>query len=240
MLPPQVKRQFLLEPQIIFLNHGSFGACPRPVFEVYQNWQLELERQPVAFLGRWAIGLLAEARAKLGAYLGCAAENLVYFPNPTSALNMVARSLALQPGDEILATDHEYGAMDRTWRFTCKKNGARYIRQPLPLPVGTQDEFVERFWQGVTPQTKVIFISHITSPTALIFPVAAICRRAREAGILTIVDGAHAPGQIPGKPGGHRRRYLCRCLPQVDVIPQGRFFFVCPARNPGLARTTGG
>ncbi len=197
MLPAQVKSQFLLDPEVIFLNHGSFGACPRPVFEVYQNWQLELERQPVAFLGRRAVGLLADARAKLGAYLGCAADHVVYFPNPTTALNMVTRSLALQPGDEVLATDHEYGALDRTWRFICKKSGARYIRRAVPLPVGSQDEFVEHFWQGVTPHTRVIFISQITSPTALVFPVAAICRRAREAGILAIVDGAHAPGQIP-------------------------------------------
>lgn len=197
MLAARMKSQFLLDPDVIFLNHGSFGACPRPVFDAYQNWQLELERQPVAFLGRRAIGLLAEARARLGAYLGCAADNLVYFPNPTTALNMVARSLVLQPGEEILTTDHEYGALDRTWRFICKKSGARYIRRPVPLPVSSQDEFVENFWQGVTPHTRVIFISHITSPTALIFPVAAICRRAREAGILTVVDGAHAPGQIP-------------------------------------------
>jgi len=197
MLVVPLKSQFLLDPDVVFLNHGSFGACPRTVFEVYQNWQLELERQPVAFLGRRAIGLLAEARARLGAYLGCEADSLVYFPNPTTALNMVARSLALQAGDEILTTDHDYGALDRTWRFICKKSGARYIRRAVPLPVGSQDEFVENFWLGVTPQTRVIFISHITSPTALIFPVTQICRRAREAGILTIVDGAHAPGQIP-------------------------------------------
>ena len=156
---------YFLDPDVIFLNHGSFGACPRPVFEVYQNWQLELERQPVAFLGRRAIGLLAEARARLGAFLGCGAENLVYFPNPTTALNMVARSLALGPGDEILTTDHEYGALDRTWRFICEKSGARYIRRPVPLPVGSQEEFIQDFWQGVTPRTRVIFISHITSPT---------------------------------------------------------------------------
>jgi isopenicillin-N epimerase len=193
----RMKELFLLDPDVIFLNHGSFGACPRPVFEVYQNWQLELERQPVAFLGRRATGLLAEARARLGAYLGCAAENLVYFPNPTTALNMVVRSLPLGPGDEILTTDHEYGALDRTWRFICEKSGARYIRRPVPLPVGSQDELIQNFWQGVTPRTRVIFISHITSPTALIFPVEAICQRARQAGILTIVDGAHAPGHIP-------------------------------------------
>jgi isopenicillin-N epimerase len=198
----RLKPLFLLDESVTYLNHGSFGACPRPVFEAYQRWQLELERQPVLFLDRRAEALLAESRARLGAYLGARADDLVYFPNPTTAVNMVARSLAsshtgfLRPGDEVLATDHEYGAMDRTWRFICDRAGARYVRQAMPLPVATHEEFVERFWAGVNRRTRVIFISHITSPTALIFPVAEICRRARRAGLLSIVDGAHAPGQI--------------------------------------------
>jgi len=147
---------------------------------------------------------------------------VVYFPNPTTAINMVARNVArlartkegaaiakhsapeaaksplrLRPGDEILTTDHEYGALDRTWRYICAQSSARYVQRQIPLPVTTHAGFVERFWAGVTERTRVIFISHITSPTALIFPVAEICRRARAAGILTIVDGAHAPGQVP-------------------------------------------
>ncbi|MBI3243678.1 MAG: aminotransferase class V-fold PLP-dependent enzyme [Chloroflexi bacterium] len=192
-----LKSHFLLDPNIVFLNHGSFGACPRPVFETYQNWQRELERQPVEFLGRQITELMADSRAKLAAYLGSAADDLVYFPNPTTALNGVARSLQLKPGDEILSTDHEYGAMDRTWTFMCKKAGTRYLRRPIPLPVTSHADFVERFWNGVSERTRVIFISHLTSPTALIFPVQEICRRARAAGILSIVDGAHAPGQLP-------------------------------------------
>lgn len=191
------KDLFLLDREVIFLNHGSFGACPRPVFEAYQRWQLELERQPVEFLGRRAPTLLAEARAGLAAYLGVDAEEVVYFPNPTTAINMVARSLDLQPGDEILGTDHEYGAMDRTWRFICRQTGARYVRQPIPLPLEDENQIVAALWQGVTERTRALFLSHITSPTALIFPVAEICRRAREAGLLTIVDGAHVPGHIP-------------------------------------------
>ena len=192
-----LRPDFLIDPDVTFLNHGSFGACPRPVFEAYQNWQLALERQPVEFLGRNAISLLAEARGKLADYLGCSADEIVYFPNPTTGINMVVRSLELRPGDEILTTDHEYGAMDRTWRFICKKTGAKYIQQPIPLPVCTHDEFLAQFWEGVTDRTRLIFLSHITSPTALIFPVDEICRRARDAGILSIIDGAHAPGQIP-------------------------------------------
>jgi isopenicillin-N epimerase len=102
----------------------------------------------------------------------------------------------LRPGDEVLSTDHAYGAIDRTWRFNCQKQGVRYVNQPIPVPVRDVSEVADQFWAGVTGQTRIISISHITSPTALIFPVAEVCRRAREAGILTIIDGAHAPGQI--------------------------------------------
>jgi isopenicillin-N epimerase len=182
---------------VVFLNHGSFGACPRAVFDVYQEWQRELERQPVEFLGRRARGLLQAARGALGAYVGADPDDLVYVPNSTFALNVVARSLDLAPGDEVLGTDHEYGAMERAWRFVCEPRGARYVRQPVPLPCATPEEVVEAVWAGVTPRTRVLFVSHITSPTALTFPVAPLLRRAREAGILSVVDGAHAPGQVP-------------------------------------------
>jgi len=191
-----LKSEYLLDPTIIFLNHGSFGACPRPVFEEYQRWQRELERQPVEFLGRHITALMAGARAKLAAYLGVDTDTIICFPNPTTAMNMVARSLKLEPGNEILTTDHEYGALDRTWHLRCKYSGAKYIRRSIPLPVTSHAKFVETFWSGVTEHTRVIFLSHITSPTALILPVQEICRRTREVGLLSIVDGAHAPGHI--------------------------------------------
>ncbi|MGH8247253.1 MAG: aminotransferase class V-fold PLP-dependent enzyme, partial [Gammaproteobacteria bacterium] len=166
------------------------------VFAEYQRWQRELERQPVEFLGRRFTGLMAEARAALGEYLGTQADNLIYAQNATIALNIVARSLELGAGGEVLSTDHEYGALDRTWRFLSKERGFRYVNQPIPIPLNSAQEFIEDFWKGVTPRTRVIFLSHITSPTAMIFPVEEIIRRARETGILTIIDGAHVPGQI--------------------------------------------
>ncbi|HET6822725.1 MAG TPA: aminotransferase class V-fold PLP-dependent enzyme, partial [Anaerolineales bacterium] len=192
-----LKDHFLLDPDVVFLNHGSYGASPKPVFESYQNWQRRLERQPVLFLGRELPALMRESRAALGEYLNADPDDLVYIPNATHGINIVARSLALKPGEEILTTDHEYGACDYTWDFMCRKTGARYIHQPIPLPVHSREEIVEQFWEGVTPRTKVIYISHITSSTALRLPVEEICRRAREHGILTIIDAAHAPGQIP-------------------------------------------
>jgi isopenicillin-N epimerase len=194
---PSLKENFLLDPDVIFLNHGSFGATPRPVFEAYQNWQLRLERQPVLFLGRELPALLYESRAVLGEYLHADANDLVYIPNATHGVNIVAHSLQLKPGDEILTTDHEYGACDYTWDFVCKKTAAKYIHQHIPLPTHSREEIVEQFWQGVTPRTKVIYMSQITSPTALRFPIEEICQRASQAEILTVIDAAHSLGQIP-------------------------------------------
>lgn len=155
-----------------------------------------LEAQLVEFLGRRLPNLLQQARAQIAAFVGATADDLVLVPNVTYALNIVARSIALQPGDEVLGTTHEYGAIERTWRYVCHQRGARYVKQPVTLPVTSPDEIVEQVWRGVTPRTRVILLSHITSPTALVMPVAEICRRARAAGIISVIDGAHALGQI--------------------------------------------
>lgn len=211
------KLSFLLDPSVAFLNHGSFGAVPKPVFKTYQTWQRELERQPVEFLGRRAPQLLATARAALGRFLGARAEDLVFTTNVTEALNIVVRSLNLNPDDEVLASDMEYGAMDRTWRFHALKAGFKYINHPVSVPVTDCDSYIKHFWSAITPRTKVIFLSHISSPTALIAPVKEICRLARAAGIMTIIDGAHAPGQIelnlsdlnPDFYGGNLHKWLC-------------------------------
>ena len=125
---------FQLDPDVTFLNHGSFGACPKEVFTIYQEWQRRLEAQPVLFLGRELNALDLQARQALGAYLHTAPENLVFVPNATHGVNIIARSLQLGPGDEILTSDHEYGACDFTWEFNCQHNGASIVRQPVPLP----------------------------------------------------------------------------------------------------------
>lgn len=196
-MPVSLKQHFLLDPAVAFLNHGSFGACPRPVFEEYQRWQLELERQPVEFLGRRFNNLMRGAREKLAAYLRTAADNIVYVPNATVGINSVARSVRSRPGHEILTTDHEYGAIDRTWPFVCEKTGAVLKAATIPLPLPDAETFVEALWAHVTSRTRVLALSHLTSPTALIFPIQEICQRARAAGIITVIDGAHAVGQLP-------------------------------------------
>jgi isopenicillin-N epimerase len=192
----ELRDLFLLTPGVVYLNHGSFGACPRAVFEAYQHWQLELERQPMAFM-RTLGAEVNKAREALAAFLGAQADDLVYVQNTTMGLNVVTRSLALQPGDEVLGTDHEYGAIERAWQFACQKTGARYVRQHVPLPIESADQVVDAIWSGVNERTRVLFFSHITSPTGIILPAQALVCRARQAGIITVIDGAHAPGQIP-------------------------------------------
>jgi isopenicillin-N epimerase len=193
----QLKDLFLLEPEIAFLNHGSFGATPRPVFEAYQDWQLRLERQPVRFFISELNHHLVQARQTLASYLNAEPQELAYIPNATHGVNIIAHSIALQPGDEILTSDHEYGACDNAWEYVCRSAKARYVRQPLGLPVGSPKNMLEKLWSGVTANTRLITLSHITSPTAIRLPVEAVCRQAKETGILTFIDGAHAPGQIP-------------------------------------------
>jgi isopenicillin-N epimerase len=192
-----LRQEFLFDPDVVFLNHGSFGATPEQVFAEYGRWQRELERQPVEFLGRRAEDLLDGARAAMAAYLGCARDDLVFVPNATTGINVVAKSLALEPGDEVVGTDLEYGACERSWEWLCQQRGARYVKAHAPLPLTSPDEVVEAIFAAVTPRTRAIFLSHVTSGTALRLPIETVGQRAREAGILTVVDGAHAVGQWP-------------------------------------------
>ena len=174
--------EFLLDPGVVYLNHGGYGACPAPVFARYQELQRELERNPSEFLGRRFHDLLAEARAALAGFVGARTEDLVFVPNATAGLNAVIRSLRFGPEDEVLTTRHEYGAVIRTWEFM----GAKLVYAEPGELAG-----------AIGPRTKAVSVSHITSPTALVLPVEEICAAARAAGVLSIVDGAHAPGQLP-------------------------------------------
>jgi len=191
--PSSLRDLFAIDPDVVFLNHGSFGACPREVLEAQWRWQLEMERNPVEFLGRRSAELLYRARTALATELETRAENLVFIPNSTTGVNIVAQSLTLEPGDEVLATNLEYGACDATWQRFCDKQGARYRHVDIPLPLKSH-HVVDRIMAEVTPRTRLIFSSHITSTTALILPVAELCAAARARGILTLIDGAHAPG----------------------------------------------
>lgn len=190
-----MREHFLLDPGITFLNHGSFGACPRVVLDRQVQLQRAMERNPVEWLGRRSATLLREARQVLGTYLHADADDIAFVPNATTGVNIAVQSIALAPGDEVLMTDHEYGACVAAWADACARHGARLRSVDIPLPF-VRDDFVPRMMAAVTPRTRVIFCSHITSTTALIFPVAALCQAARARGITTVIDAAHAPGQI--------------------------------------------
>ncbi|NER36599.1 MAG: aminotransferase class V-fold PLP-dependent enzyme [Oscillatoria sp. SIO1A7] len=192
-----LRSQFMLDPNVCYLNHGAYGAVPRPVYDRYLEWMRLFEAEPVDFLSRHGEERLAESRHILAEYLGTQRDNIVYVQNGTVGLNIIARNMKLGPNDEMLTTNQEHGGVDRMWRYFASQRGFAYKKVPLPIPVPTHAEFVEQFWSQVNPRVRLIFISHITSLSGLILPVEEICRRAREAGITTIVDGSHAPGQIP-------------------------------------------
>jgi isopenicillin-N epimerase len=192
-----LRSQFLLRKDITYLNFGSFGACPAPVFKAYQQFQRTLEEEPAQFFSSTGPALLRTSREALGTYINCEAADVVYVPNPSYAVNIVAKSFKLEQGDEVLTTDLEYGACERTWAFYCGKAGATLQKQHIPLPLTSAAEVVEALFSGVNQRTKLIFVSHITSSTALILPVKEIALRARKLGIACYIDGAHAPGQVP-------------------------------------------
>lgn len=191
-----MRDQFLLDPGLVFLNHGSYGACPSPVLEAWQGWQRELERNPVEFLGRRSAALLRTARERAAAAFGAQADDLVFVPNATTGVATMARSWPLAPGDEVLGTDHEYGACEAAWQVACRERGAGYRRVEVPLPFDP-DAFAGRVLAAADGRTRVIFVSHVTSTTALVFPLAGLVARARALGIAVVVDGAHVPGQLP-------------------------------------------
>jgi len=193
----ELRPEYLLDPGIAFLNHGSFGACPRPVFERYQAWQRELEHEPVDFLARRLPELLDAAREALAGYLGCHAEDLAFVPNATTGVNLAARSLDLRAGDEVLASGLEYGACDLAWEWVCRRVGARYVRAPIPLPLRDSNALVDALLARASGRTRAIFVSHVASTTALVLPVDEIVDRARALGLVTVVDGAHAPAHVP-------------------------------------------
>lgn len=219
-----MKSQFQLDPNITFLNHGSFGSCPKPIFEEFQRFQSELESDPVEFIQRKQPKYLKTARESLANFVGCQAQDLFFTANPTFAINIIMRSLKLVEGDEILSTNHEYGAMDRTWNFYCKKSGAKYIRQNISLPIVSKEQIIEEFWKGYNSNTKVVFLNQMSSATALIFPIKEICDKAQQLGLITIVDGAHVPGHIDLNLTELNPDYYTGTLHKWMLAPKGSSF----------------
>src|SRR5687768_1730058 len=178
-----------LRPGVAYLNHGSFGPAPRPVREAWRRWNDELQAEPVDFFNRIMPDAFDAALARLADLVGTRIENLVFVDNATAGMNVAADSVRLSPGDEVLITDHDYGAVIRIWQRACDRAGARLVVQPVRVPIASQEQLVENVLRGVTPRTRLLVFSHVTSPTAIVFPAEALCRAARQRGLMVCIDG---------------------------------------------------
>lgn len=185
-----------LDPDVVFLNHGSFGCCPRPVLEFQQQIRARLERQPVQFFVRDLEGLLDAARSALAEFIGADADDLVFVTNATAGVNAVLRSLRFERGDELLVTDHEYNACRNALEFAAAQGGARVTAVAVPFPVRSEDDIVAAVMERVTPRTRLALFDHVTSQTGLVMPIHRLAEELAASGVETLVDGAHAPGMV--------------------------------------------
>ncbi|MGK2850231.1 MAG: aminotransferase class V-fold PLP-dependent enzyme [Candidatus Limnocylindrales bacterium] len=186
-----------LDPGWTFLNHGSFGACPEPVLAAQREWRDRLERQPVHFMDDVLPGALDDARERVAAFIGADPAGLAFVPNATTGVNAVLRSLPFAPGDELLTDDHEYNATINALRAVAERDGATVVVAPLPFPPLGEDEVIETLLAHATDRTRLLMVSHVTSPTALVLPIERLVAAFETRGIDALVDGAHAPGMLP-------------------------------------------
>jgi len=186
-----------LDPAVTFLNHGSFGACPEPVLASQHAWRDRMEAEPVRFMDRVLPDALADARARVAAFLAAEPAGLAFVSNTTTGVSTVLRSLQFEPGDEILTTDHEYNATLNALQAMVDRDGVRVVVARIPIPIADAAEALEAIVGAVTRRTRLALISHITSPTALVLPIEEIVRALDARGVDTLVDAAHAPGMVP-------------------------------------------
>lgn len=186
-----------LDPAITFLNHGSYGACPLPVLEAQQRLREQLEREPLRFFMREYEALLDTARSQLAAFVGAEVDELAFVPNATTGVNSVLRSLPFTPSDEILTTNQEYNACRNALNFIASRTGAKVVVATVPFPLESPNQVVEAVMERVSPRTRLALLDHVTSQTALIFPIQELVNKLAARGVDTLVDGAHAPGMVP-------------------------------------------
>jgi isopenicillin-N epimerase len=237
--PSQFAEHWMLDPGVVFLNHGSFGACPRGVLQVQQHWRDRMERQPLQFFGIDLEGLLNSARIDLAAFVGADPEDLVFVPNATTGVNAVLRSLRFQPGDQLLTTNHEYNACRNALNYVAEREGVQVVVAEIPFPVDSPGQILAAILQKVSSQTRLVLVDHVTSQTGLIFPLAELAQELGQRGIEILVDGAHAPGMLPLNLQELGATYYSGNLHKWTSAPKGAaFLYVERDRQPAIRPLT--
>ncbi len=220
----EFRHHWQLAPNTVFLNHGSFGACPRPILELQSDLRQQLEAEPVQFLWRRYEERLEPARVALAEFVGARSRDLVFVTNATTGVNAVVRSLRFQPDDEILTTDLDYNACRNALAEAARRAGARLVIAPVPFPLRSAGEVIEAVLRAVTPRTRLAMLDHVTSNTALVLPVEQLIRELEARGVDTLVDGAHAPGMLPLNLGELNPAYYTANLHKWVCAPKGAAF----------------
>jgi isopenicillin-N epimerase len=232
LLRPNLRSEWLLDERITFLNHGSFGAVPRCVFDEQTQWRRRIEAEPVEIIARQRVDLLTRAKFQIGSWLGMRADDFGFVTNATEGINAVLRSLAFRAGDELLTTTHVYNAIRKAMRFVCERSGAGYREIDLPLPLASSQGIADRVLEGISSRTRLVVIDHITSPTALVFPLERIIAECNRRGIDVLVDGAHAPGMVPLDVPALGATYYTGNLHKWAAAPKGTgFLWVRPEKQ---------
>ena len=234
-LRPGLRDQWLLDERITFLNHGSFGAVPRRVFDEQTEWRRRIEAEPVEIISRQRIELLTQAKTAIGQWLRMRPDDFGFVTNATEGVNAVLRSLTFGPADELLTTTHVYNAIRKAMRFVADRSSATYREIDLPLPVASSQQIAEIVLAGLSSRTRLLVIDHITSPTALVFPVDRIVAECNQRGVDVLIDGAHAPGMVPFDVPSVGAAYYTGNLHKWAAAPKGTgFLWVHPDKQPQI------
>nr|WP_236117342.1 aminotransferase class V-fold PLP-dependent enzyme [Hassalia byssoidea] len=234
-----VRSFWSLDPAVTFLNHGSFGACPRTVLKAQQRLREQLENEPLRFFIREWEKLLDDARSKLAGFVGAPAEDLVFVPNATTGVNSVLRSLVFHPEDEILTTNHEYNACRNALDFIASRTGARVVVAKIPFPLESSEQILSAVIERVSPKTRLALLDHVTSQTGLIFPIQQLVKQLQQRGVDTLVDGAHAPGMLALNLSEIGATYYTgNCHKWLCAPKSAAFLYVRPDKQPEIRPLT--